>query len=128
MLNIAVFASGKGSNFRAILDAIKTGNIRNAQTVLLISNNSDAGALMIAREHHVPAVHLSRRQFGSDDAYETALLNTLKVHDANFIALAGYMKLVPPTVVRAFKNRITNIHPALLPKFGGAGMYGMRAA
>ncbi len=126
MLNVAVFASGQGSNFKAILDAIRTGTIRNARVVLLISNNSGAGALMIAREHQIPAAHISRKQFGSDEAYTAALYQALKSHDANFIALAGYMKLIPREVVRAFRNRILNIHPALLPRFGGAGMYGLR--
>lgn len=124
-LNIAVFASGKGSNFKSILDAIKRGEIRNAEVVLVLSNNSDAGALFTAREHRIPTVHISPKHFADDDAYCKALLDTLSKHLVNFIVLAGYMKMLPRSVIRAFPNRIVNIHPALLPAYGGKGMYGI---
>ena len=124
-MNIAVFASGRGSNFLAILDAIESGNIRNARIVLAMSNNSDAGALTIAREHNILALHLSRKQFDSDEAFNNVLLTTLGHNGVNFIVLAGYMKKLDPLVIQRYKNRIVNIHPALLPAFGGEGMYGM---
>lgn len=123
-LNIAVFASGKGSNFRAILDAIKSNRIRNAQVVLVISNNAEAGALMTAREHDIAAAHITRKHFETDEQFNNALLSTLASHNANFIVLAGYMKKIDPCIIRSYRNRIVNIHPALLPSFGGAGMYG----
>ena len=126
MLNIAVFASGKGSNFKAILEAIEEQKISNAQIVCVVSNNADAGALMTARAHRIPAIHLSRTQFNTDEAFNQTLLSTLHRYDANFIALAGYMKRIDPSVIRRYRNRILNIHPALLPRFGGTGMYGMR--
>ena len=125
MLNIAVMASGKGSNLHAILEAVSDGRIRQARVVVVISNNSDAGALDIAREHGIPAVHQSRKQFASDELFRDALRETLTRHGANFIALAGYMKKVDPGIIQEFRNRIVNIHPALLPEFGGSGMYGM---
>jgi phosphoribosylglycinamide formyltransferase-1 len=124
-LKIAVLASGKGSNFLAILDAIKRGKIRNTQIVLVMSNNSGAGALAAARENRIPAVHISRTQFQSDEDFNRAFLKTLNEFGTNFIALAGYMKMLDQVVIKAFKNRIVNIHPALLPAFGGKGMYGM---
>ncbi|MDI6802999.1 MAG: phosphoribosylglycinamide formyltransferase [Bacteroidota bacterium] len=124
-LNIAVFASGKGSNFRAILDAIKAGKIQNAQIVLVVSNNSDAGALATARENNIPTLHISRKQFTSDEDFNDVLLAKLSEYNVNFIALAGYMKKIDARIVRAFQNRMINIHPALLPKYGGSGMYGM---
>lgn len=124
-LNIAVFASGRGSNFRAILESIKAGNIKNARICLVISNNSGAGALQTAREESIPALHISRMQFPSEDDYTNSILNTLEKHTINFIALAGYMKKIDPRIVRKYKNRIVNIHPALLPKYGGEGMYGI---
>ena len=124
-LNIAVFASGKGSNFGAILDAIKAGKIHNAEIAVVISNNPDAGALAIAREHNIPAIYMSRKQFETDEAFTTALLKTLNEHNVNFIVLAGYMKKLDSSLIKAFRNRIVNIHPALLPAFGGSGMYGM---
>lgn len=126
MLHIGVFASGKGSNVRAILGAIATGAIPNAQVVLVLSNNSDAGVLALAREHRIPALHIARRQFASDNAFNRSLLEVLENHGANFIVLAGYMKKIDPIIIHSFRNRILNIHPALLPEFGGPGMYGMR--
>lgn len=123
-LKIAVFASGRGSNFEAILKAIRGGKIRGAEIVVVISNNSGAGALSTARTNGIPAVHVSRMQFESEGEFDTQLLNTLDNHRVNFIALAGYMKKISPAVISRYRNRIVNIHPALLPEFGGAGMYG----
>ncbi|HEV8537547.1 MAG TPA: phosphoribosylglycinamide formyltransferase [Bacteroidota bacterium] len=124
-LNIAVLASGKGSNLRAILNAIQDGSLCNAAIAVVISNNSDAGALEIAREYRIPAVHLSRKQFSADESFNNELLKTLENYNVNFIALAGYMKKVDAAIILRFRNRIVNIHPALLPAFGGNGMYGM---
>jgi phosphoribosylglycinamide formyltransferase-1 len=126
MLNIAVFGSGAGSNFRAILTAIQQGNIPGARISLVVSNNSGAGILGIARANALPAIHLSQKQFPDERSFADALLSALRNHGVNFVALAGYMKRVPPAVVAAYRNRIVNIHPALLPRFGGAGMYGIR--
>ncbi len=126
MLKIAAFASGKGSNLTAIVEAIEHGKIQNARIEVVISNNSHAGALAVADKHQIPALHLSRQQFESDESYTGAIQKVLTDHAVNFIVLAGYMKKVDPSIVRAYRNRILNIHPALLPKFGGAGMYGLR--
>ncbi len=125
MLNIAAFGSGKGSNFLAILTALQRGSIPGAQISLVVSNNSRAGILDIARANSLPALHLSQKQFSDEAAYCDALLSALRSHGANFIVLAGYMKKLPPPVVREFRDRIVNIHPALLPRYGGEGMYGM---
>ena len=122
-MNIAVFASGRGSNFQAILDAIDAGMFP-AQVVVLISNNSDAGAMDIARAHHIPAQHLSQKTFPSESAWTEAIENVLHRYQADFIVLAGYMKKIPAPVIQRYRNRIINIHPALLPAFGGRGMYG----
>ncbi len=123
-MNIAVFASGRGSNFHAILNAIHEGRLP-ARVTLLVSNNSNAGALELARSQNIPAVHVSQKQFASLEAYAQRLLALLNEHAVDMIALAGYMKRVPSAVVTWFKNKILNIHPALLPDFGGTGMYGM---
>ena len=122
-MNIGVFASGRGSNFQAILDAIHQ-RILTASVSLLLSNKSDAGALEIARAHHIPAVHVSQKQFSDEPSFAAAMVRLLKEHDVQIIALAGYLKKIPIPVVREYRNRILNIHPALLPKFGGKGMYG----
>ncbi len=124
-LNIGVFASGRGSNFVAILDAIASGKISNSRIVLVVSNNSDAGALDVAREHNIPAFHCSRKQFDSDVAFNKELVMKLGQYQVNFVVLAGYMKKIDRRLIERYKNRIVNIHPALLPAFGGEGMYGM---
>jgi len=122
-MNIGVFASGRGSNFQAILNAIHQ-RVLPARVSLVLSNKSDAGALEIARAHHIPAIHLSQKQFPDELSYADALARLLKEHDVQLIALAGYLKKIPVAVVREYRNRILNIHPALLPSFGGHGMYG----
>jgi len=122
-MNIGVFASGRGSNFQAILNAIHQGYLP-ARVSLLLSNKSDAGALEIARSNGIATAHLSQKQFPDEESYVAAVLAALKEHDVHLIALAGYLKMIPTAVVRAYRDRILNIHPALLPWFGGAGMYG----
>jgi phosphoribosylglycinamide formyltransferase-1 len=122
-MNIGVFASGRGSNFQAILDAIDQG-ILPARVSVLLSNKSDAGAFEIARAHSIPSVHLGQKRFADETLYAAAMLRVLKVYNVELIALAGYLKKIPTLVVREFQNRILNIHPALLPSFGGHGMYG----
>jgi phosphoribosylglycinamide formyltransferase-1 len=123
---IAVFGSGRGSNFQAILDAAHRGDLPGISFALVVSNNSDAGILEIARAQGIPALHCSRKFFPDNAAFEAALLAALRSHGAEAIALAGYMKKVPPGIIAAYGGRILNIHPALLPRFGGQGMYGIR--
>ncbi|MGA9363750.1 MAG: phosphoribosylglycinamide formyltransferase [Bacteroidota bacterium] len=125
MLNIAVFASGRGTNFEAILRAIETGKLHNLSIAAVISNNPDAPVLTIAREHNIPVYHLSQKQFPSEEKFDEAVLDVFDRYSVNFIVLAGYMKKLSTNLVRRFRNRMLNIHPALLPKFGGKGMYGM---
>jgi len=122
-MNIGVFASGRGSNFQAILNAIQQGTVP-ARVTLLLSNKSDAGAMELARARLIPTVHLSQKQFPDEATFAAAMLDVLKKHDVRLIALAGYLKKIPSAVVGEYRNRILNIHPALLPSFGGAGMYG----
>lgn len=122
-MNIAVFASGRGSNFQAILNAIDAGFIP-AQIVVLISNKSDAGAMEIARVHNISTQHLSQKMFSSEEALANAMLDVLEKNHAELIVLAGYLKKIPAKIIRQYRNRIVNIHPALLPSFGGEGMYG----
>jgi phosphoribosylglycinamide formyltransferase-1 len=123
-LNICVLASGRGSNLNSILNSQKRGEFLS-KIVLVISNNSNSNALNIARANQIPAVHLSSKLYPDYTEYTKTFLNYLKKFKVDFIVLAGYMKLLPNEVVRRFKNKIINIHPALLPSFGGQGMYGM---
>jgi len=122
-MNLAVFASGRGSNFQAILSAIDDGRLC-AQVSLLLSDKSDAGAMETARARGIPTVHLSQKMFATEDAFAERMLGTLVAHRVELIALAGYLKRIPHRVVEQYRNRIVNIHPALLPAFGGPGMYG----
>ena len=122
-LFLGVFASGRGTNFRAILEAVREGRL-DAEVKVLISNKENAGALSIAMENGIPTSVISRQNFDSRESFVKALLSTLEKYSVNFIALAGYMKKVPPEVISAYHNRILNIHPALLPSFCGKGMYG----
>lgn len=123
-IKIAVFASGQGSNLQSLYYAIEQGIIKNGQIVCVISNNSDSGALSFANEKNIPAYHVSQKQFNENSEFVKKILNILKQHKSNLIVLAGYMKLLDAVIVNKFKNRILNIHPALLPDFGGKGMYG----
>lgn len=123
MLNIAIFASGRGSNFEALQRVLTTQRI-DAAIVVVISNNSDAGALSLARSLQIPAMHLSRKQCASDEEFTGLVLSTLASYNVDLIVLAGYMKKLDAAVVKQYRNRIVNIHPALLPKYGGQGMYG----
>ncbi|MDE2731130.1 MAG: phosphoribosylglycinamide formyltransferase [Bacteroidota bacterium] len=120
-LKIAVFASGGGSNFRAIVE-----NAHAYKVALLVSNRSRIGALEIARHYSIPQFILNPAAFAVQDAYVERLLEALREYQVNFIALAGYLRKIPAPVVRAFRGRMVNIHPAMLPAFGGKGYYGMR--
>lgn len=124
-MNLCVLASGWGSNLSSIIHAGKTGKI-SSKVVLVISNNSASNALNIARENQIPAVHLSLKQSGSETEYENRFLELLNIHKADMINLAGFLKLIPEGVVKAYKNKILNIHPALIPSFCGKGLYGIK--
>lgn len=124
-LRLAVFASGRGSNFKAILDAIQSGKL-DAKVVLLISDQPQAGALQTAAHAGIPARTIAPNAFATSADFGKALLQALGEFDSNFIVLAGFLRMVPAAVVKKFAGRIINIHPALLPSFGGKGMYGAR--
>ena len=123
-MRLALFASGGGTNVQSILDAIDRGDVP-AIPALCISNTPDAGALDRAARHNVPTAILPPDDYASPTAFGAALLDVLSEHNVTFIALAGYLRKIPPNVVAAYEERMTNIHPALLPAFGGRGMYGM---
>ena len=122
-LQLGILASGRGSNFEAILKNIQQKKL-DAAIQVVISNKASACALEVARENNIPAVHISKKQFPEQELFDEQLLLVLKNYNVNFVVLAGYLKMLSPIVVKNFKNRILNIHPALLPSFGGQGMYG----
>lgn len=117
-LKIGVLASGNGSNLQSIVDSIQTGNLPVA-VACVICNNADAFALERAEKHGIPAIHLDHRAFAGREAYDTALVKTLKEHGAELVVLAGFMRIITPVLIDAFPMRIMNIHPALLPAFPG---------
>ncbi len=103
------------------------GRLASVQLALVISNNSTSGALEYARKNGIAAEHVYLVRSGNDEAkYEEDFLRALQAADTDIIALAGYMKKLPDSIVHAYQNRILNVHPALLPSFGGAAMYGVR--
>lgn len=118
---IAVLCSGGGSNLQAILDAIDAGEIPG-QVVLVLSNRKSAYALERARVKGIEARFLSRKELG--ERYDDVLLEALQAANVDLVVLAGYLSIVGPQVVAAYRGRMLNIHPALLPAFGGKGMYG----
>ena len=123
LLKLGFLASHGGSNMQAIIDACKEGRL-HADPSVVISNNSNSGALKRARREGIPAYHLSGRTHPDPGELEKAILATLKRWGAEVVCLTGYMKRLGAAVVSAYRGRILNVHPALLPKFGGRGLYG----
>lgn len=115
MKRIAIFASGKGTNAEKIIESCRD-NI-----ALIVSGNPDAGVIGVAQKHEIPFIIINRNKFYNSEE----LISSLKNYRVDFIILAGFLWMIPPYMIRHFENRIINIHPALLPKFGGKGMYGM---
>ena len=121
---IAVFCSGGGSNFKSIYRSIAKKPL-NAEIVLCLSNRSQCGAMEFASQHGIATVHITEKQFRTFDEFATAMVKHLKEAQIDIVLLAGYMRKVPDAAVKAFPDKMLNIHPALLPKFGGEGMYGI---
>lgn len=124
MFSFGVMASGGGSNFKALLEKVQDGSLR-AKCAFLIVNNGDCGAVQIAKEFGVPTFHISGKTHPEQLEYEEALLGVLSNHPVDLLLLAGYMKKIPDSLIQALPERILNIHPALLPKYGGKGFWGM---
>ena len=124
MKKLAVLVSGGGSNLQSIIDETKNGVLKNiAEVVIVISNNPSAYGLTRAEKANIKAVALDYKNMDGKD-YDAKMYNFIKESEADLICLAGYLKKIPKKIVNEYKSRILNIHPALLPKFGGKGMYG----
>lgn len=124
MINIVVFASGSGTNFQSIIDAVENGDIAG-RICGLITNKKGIQAIQRAKKHGIDHRYLNPPDFSSYSNYVEALQNQLKKWDPQLIALAGYMIKIPPEVIEEYNGQIVNIHPSLLPKYGGKGFYGM---
>ncbi len=125
MKKIAVFVSGGGSNFMAIHHQIKQGKIPG-EIVLVISNNPNCGAIQFAEENSLPVLIINETRYPNPHTLNELLTDTCLKAEINLICLAGYMKMLPPAFVKQYENKILNIHPGLLPEFGGKGFFGMR--
>ncbi len=119
-LRLGVLVSGSGSNLQSIIDAAENGMLES-QIVCVISNKEQAYGLERARKHHIPAIYINPKTEG----YDEKLLKTLQDHKVDMVVLAGYLKIIDKDLVEAYKGRIINIHPSLLPKYGGKGYYGI---
>lgn len=125
MLKLTVLVSGGGTNLQAIIDRIADGSIHGAEIVRVISNNPGAYALERAEKAGIPSQVLSPKDFASREEFNDALLAALQASGADLVVLAGCLVAIPPQVVKAYPNRIINIHPALIPSFCGKGFYGL---
>ena len=123
-MNIAVFASHSGSDLQAIIDGCKNDKI-NATVAEVISNNGDSMALQRANNEKIPNFHMSAKKYGNEEILATEIMTVLDKYSIDMIFLAGYMRMLHVSILEKYNNRIFNIHPALLPKFGGKGMYGI---
>lgn len=121
--SIGVLVSGGGSNLQAIIDAVEDGFIK-AKIRVVISNKAGVFALERALKHNIPAVVIDHRDYNSSSEFSKALLNCLQEYQIDLVCLAGFLRILDPILIEAFPNRLLNIHPALLPAFGGKGMYG----
>lgn len=118
--SIAIFASGAGTNAQRIINFFKTSNA--LQVSLIICNNPTAGVMNIAKAEKIPSIVIEKEQFFKGNTY----INALQEAHIDFIVLAGFLWKVPVPLINAFRNKVINIHPALLPKYGGKGMYGSK--
>lgn len=122
MFNIAVFVSGRGSNLKAILNEIELGNL-SAKILSVVSNDKNCGAIQFANDKDIPTYIVANKGDDNSDTYSN-LIQIFSELEINLVVLAGFLKKIPNEFISSFRNKIINIHPALLPKFGGKGMYG----
>ncbi len=123
---IAVLVSGGGTNLQALIDAQKSGVLKSGEIVLVLSNNSIAYALSRAEEAGIEAVCITKKECGSQEAFEEAMLAVLKERQIDLIVLAGFMSILSEHFVRQYERRIINVHPSLIPSFCGKGFYGLK--
>ena len=123
---IAVLVSGGGTNLQALIDAEQKGTIKSGTIALVISNNPNAYALKRAENANIPCAVVSKKELGSQEAFEEKMLEVLKDNGIEMIVLAGFMNILTARFIREYENRIINVHPSLIPSFCGKGFYGLR--
>ena len=125
MVNIGVLVSGGGTNLQKLIDAERAGNIENGKLRVVIASNPEAYALKRAEQAGIEHFALRRKDYPDVDTYSQALIDALKERQVDLVVLAGFLTITGDNFVEAFRNRIINVHPALLPAFGGKGYYGL---
>lgn len=126
MLEIVVCVSGGGTNLQALIDAVENGTVTNTKIVGVISNNHGAKALERAKNHGIPAMCISPKDYENRDLFNEALLSQIQSWNPGLVVLAGFLVAIPEAMVKAYPNRIINIHPSLIPSFCGVGYYGLK--
>lgn len=126
MMKMAVLVSGGGTNLQAIMDAMDRGEITNAEIAVVISNNANAYALERAKMKGIEAICVSPKAYASRAEFNQALLETIQSYDVELVVLAGCLVVIPEIMVKAYPNKVINIHPALIPSFCGTGYYGLK--
>lgn len=126
MLKVGVLVSGGGTNLQAIIDKLEAGVIKNTEIVSVVSNRKAAFALERAEKHGIPGTCISTVHYESKEDYDKALIEHFNSLEVDLIVMAGFLVVLGETFIRAFKNRIINIHPSLIPAFSGHGFYGLR--
>ena len=123
---IAVLVSGGGTNLQALIDFAAAGNLPSGEIALVLSSRPDAYALTRAANAGIPTAVVSRKESGSQEAFEAGILKALKEHRIEMIVLAGFMSILSEAFTKRFPKRILNVHPSLIPAFCGKGFYGLR--
>ena len=126
MLRVLSMVSGGGTNLQAIIDSVKNGTITNTELVGVISNNKNAYALTRAEENGIDAKCISPKDYESREVFNQELLKAVDAYEPDLIVLAGYLVVIPPEMIKKYKNRIINSHPSLIPSFCGTGYYGLK--
>lgn len=126
MRNIAVMVSGGGTNLQALIDAEKAGKIPHGKITLVIASNDSAYALKRAENNDIETVVVKHKAYENQDAFDKAIVETLHAHNIDMVVLAGYLSILGETVIQAYRDRIINIHPSLIPSFCGKGFYGLK--
>lgn len=126
MKNIAVLVSGGGTNLQALIDAQGRGEITNGKITLVVSSNPNAYALQRAESNSIPTKVIRRKDYSEFSNYDTALTDLLQSKNIDLVVLAGFMTILGKKVIKAFENKIINIHPSLIPSFCGEGFYGLK--
>ena len=126
MLRVVVLVSGGGTNLQAIIDAVENGTITNTEIVGVISNNKNAYALERAEKHGIKSICVSPKNYETRAEFNEKLLDTVNEFEADLLVLAGFLVVIPEKMIEAYRNRIINIHPSLIPSFCGTGFYGLK--